>query len=110
MMACRASQAGNLRQCPGCPPRRAHDSRCKSQASGRQERSYRGDRRRAVDRLGLRQDFRALGAERSPISTTKPRNYVEPLARELETPIFMPLDVRTSGQMEAVFDQAANSF
>jgi len=32
-----------------------------------------------------------------------------PLARELEAPIFMPL-VRTSGQMEGVFDQAANFF
>jgi len=33
-----------------------------------------------------------------------------PLARELEAPIFMPLDVRTSGQVEGVFDQAANFF
>ena len=34
----------------------------------------------------------------------KARAYVEPLARELEPAIFMPLDLRTEGSMEAVFD------
>jgi enoyl-[acyl-carrier protein] reductase I len=33
----------------------------------------------------------------------KARPYVEPLARELEAPIFMPLDVRQEGSLEAVF-------
>jgi Enoyl-(Acyl carrier protein) reductase len=33
----------------------------------------------------------------------KAKKYVEPLARELETPVLMPLDAR--GQMEAVFDR-----
>ncbi len=50
--------------------------------------------------------FRAFGAE---IAVTylndKARKYVEPLARELEAPILMPLDVRVPGQMEAVFEQ-----
>jgi len=35
----------------------------------------------------------------------KAKKFVEPLARELEAPIFMPLDVMTPGQMEAVFDE-----
>ena len=34
----------------------------------------------------------------------KAKKYVEPLARELEAPIFMPLDVHAPGQMEAVFE------
>ena len=55
--------------------------------------------------------FRALGAELAvTYLNDKAKKYVGPLARELEAPIFMPLDERTSGQMEAVFDQAANSF
>lgn len=35
----------------------------------------------------------------------KAKKYVEPLARELESPIVMPLDVRAPGEMEAVFDR-----
>jgi enoyl-[acyl-carrier protein] reductase I len=35
----------------------------------------------------------------------KAKKYVEPLARKLEAPILMPLDVRTDGQMEAVFER-----
>jgi enoyl-[acyl-carrier protein] reductase I len=35
----------------------------------------------------------------------KAKKYVEPLARELEAPILMPLDVRAPGQMEAVFER-----
>jgi len=34
----------------------------------------------------------------------KARPHVEPLAKELEAPIFMPLDVSVPGQLEAVFD------
>ena len=33
----------------------------------------------------------------------KAKKFVEPLARELQAPILMPLDVGASGQMEAVF-------
>jgi enoyl-[acyl-carrier protein] reductase I len=35
----------------------------------------------------------------------KARTYVEPLARELESPIFERLDVQQPGQLEAVFDR-----
>jgi enoyl-[acyl-carrier protein] reductase I len=55
---------------------------------------------------GCAKAFRALGAE---IAVTylneKAKKYVEPLARELESPILMPLDVRTPGQLEAVFER-----
>jgi enoyl-[acyl-carrier protein] reductase I len=40
----------------------------------------------------------------------KAKRYVEPLARELEAPIMMPLDVRTPGEMEAVFDHVAQKW
>src|SRR3979409_490445 len=55
---------------------------------------------------GCAKAFRALGAE---VAVTylndKAKKYVEPLARELDAPIMMPLDVRTPGQMEAVFQR-----
>jgi enoyl-[acyl-carrier protein] reductase I len=54
---------------------------------------------------GCAKAFRALGAELAvTYLNDKARKYVEPLARELEAPIFMPVDVRTSGQLEAVFE------
>ena len=40
----------------------------------------------------------------------KARPYVEPLARELEAPIFMPLNVQQEGQLEAVFDQVRQTW
>jgi enoyl-[acyl-carrier protein] reductase I len=50
--------------------------------------------------------FRALGAD---VAVTylneKSKKYVEPLARELEAEIFMPLDVMVPGQMESVFEK-----
>ena len=53
---------------------------------------------------GCAKAFRALGAE---VAVTylneKAKKYVMPLARELESPIVMPLDVNEPGQMEAVF-------
>ncbi len=53
---------------------------------------------------GCARAFRALGAE---VAVTylndKARKYVEPLARELEATIFMPLNVGVDGEMEAVF-------
>jgi enoyl-[acyl-carrier protein] reductase I len=58
---------------------------------------------------GCAKAFRALGAE---VAVTylneKAKKFVEPLAKELESPIFMPLDVTASGQMEAVFDRIKN--
>jgi enoyl-[acyl-carrier protein] reductase I len=53
---------------------------------------------------GCAKAFRALGADLAvTYLNDKAKKFVEPLARELEAPIFMPLDV--IGQMEAVFDK-----
>jgi enoyl-[acyl-carrier protein] reductase I len=55
---------------------------------------------------GCAKAFRALGAQ---VAVTylneKAKKYVEPLARELDAPILLPLDVRTPGEMEAVFER-----
>jgi len=55
---------------------------------------------------GCAKAFRAFGAE---VAVTylndKAKKFVEPLARALEAPIFMPLDVSVTGQMEAVFER-----
>ena len=55
---------------------------------------------------GCAKAFRAFGAELAvTYLNDKAKKYVEPLARALEAPIVMPLDVRTPGQMEAVFER-----
>jgi enoyl-[acyl-carrier protein] reductase I len=55
---------------------------------------------------GCAKAFRALGAQLAvTYLNEKAKPYVEPLARELEAPILMPLDVRVPGQMEAVFQR-----
>jgi enoyl-[acyl-carrier protein] reductase I len=55
---------------------------------------------------GCAKAFRALGSELAvTYLNDKAKKYVEPLARELEAPIFMPLDVNVPGQMEAVFER-----
>ncbi len=60
---------------------------------------------------GCAKAFRALGAELAvTYLNDKAKPYVEPLARELEASIVMPLDVRTAGQMEAVFDRIAKEW
>jgi enoyl-[acyl-carrier protein] reductase I len=55
---------------------------------------------------GCAKAFRELGAE---VAVTylneKAKPYVEPLARELEAPIFLPLDVAKPGELEAVFER-----
>jgi len=60
---------------------------------------------------GCAKAFRALGAE---VAVTylndKARKYVEPLARRLDSPIVMPLDVNVPGQMEAVFERIADEW
>ncbi len=60
---------------------------------------------------GCAKAFRALGAE---VAVTylndKARKYVEPLAQELEAPIFMPLDVGVDGQLEALFDRLTSQW
>jgi enoyl-[acyl-carrier protein] reductase I len=40
----------------------------------------------------------------------KARGYVEPLARKLEAPIFLPCDVAQPGQLEAVFESVAKEW
>jgi enoyl-[acyl-carrier protein] reductase I len=53
---------------------------------------------------GCAQAFRAFGAELAiTYSGDKAKPYVEPLARELGAPIFLPCNVREPGQLEAVF-------
>ncbi len=55
---------------------------------------------------GCAKAFREAGAELAVTwLNEKARNYVEPLARELEAPISGALDVAVPGQLEAVFDQ-----
>jgi enoyl-[acyl-carrier protein] reductase I len=55
---------------------------------------------------GCAKAFRALGADLAvTYLNDKAKKYVEPLARELEAPIMLPLDVRAPGQMEAVFER-----
>jgi len=60
---------------------------------------------------GCARAFRAFGAE---VAVTylndKARRFVEPLAKVLEAPIFMPLDVQKPGEMEAVFDRIAKEW
>jgi enoyl-[acyl-carrier protein] reductase I len=60
---------------------------------------------------GCAKAFRAFGAELAvTYLNDKAKKYVEPLARELEAPIFMPLDVNVTGQMEAVFERIAKEW
>ena len=55
---------------------------------------------------GCAKAFRAFGAELAvTYLNDKAKKYVEPLAREIEAAILMPLEVRTPGEMEAVFDR-----
>jgi enoyl-[acyl-carrier protein] reductase I len=55
---------------------------------------------------GCARAFRALGAE---VAVTylneKAKRFVEPLAQQLESKIFVPLDVMVSGELEAVFER-----
>jgi enoyl-[acyl-carrier protein] reductase I len=60
---------------------------------------------------GCAKAFRALGSELAvTYLNEKAKKYVEPLARELDAPIVMPLDVRVQGQMEAVFERIADDW
>jgi enoyl-[acyl-carrier protein] reductase I len=53
---------------------------------------------------GCARAFRRLGAELAiTYLNDKAKPFVEPLAREIDAPILMPLDVRVEGQTEAVF-------
>lgn len=55
---------------------------------------------------GCAKAFRELGAELAITYTgEKTRTYVEPLARELGAPVFMPLDVTRPEDIQAVFGE-----
>lgn len=55
---------------------------------------------------GCAKAFRELGAELAITYTgDKTRTYVEPLARELGAPVFMPLDVTRPEDIQAVFGE-----
>lgn len=55
---------------------------------------------------GCAKAFRGLGAVLAvTYLNDKAKPFVEPLARELEAPILMPLDLRIEGQLEAVFER-----
>jgi enoyl-[acyl-carrier protein] reductase I len=55
---------------------------------------------------GCAKAFRALGADLAvTYLNDRARKHVEPLAQELEAPIFTPLDVSVEGQMEQVFER-----
>ncbi len=54
---------------------------------------------------GCAKAFHELGAELAiTYLNEKARDYVEPLAKELDAPIFMQLNVSQTGELEAVFD------
>jgi len=60
---------------------------------------------------GCAKAFRELGADIAiTYATEKSKSYVEPLARELQAPIFMPLDVARAGDLEAVFERIGNEW
>jgi enoyl-[acyl-carrier protein] reductase I len=55
---------------------------------------------------GCAKAFRALGADLSvTYLNEKAKKHVEPLAKALESPIFMPLDVMVEGETEKVFER-----
>jgi enoyl-[acyl-carrier protein] reductase I len=60
---------------------------------------------------GCAKALRELGAELAITHrNAKARPYVEPLARALDAPIFMPLDVSVEGELEALFETIARQW
>ena len=60
---------------------------------------------------GCAKAFRELGADLAiTYINEKTKTYVEPLAKELGAPIFMPLDVATPGMLEAVFERIGSEW
>ena len=54
---------------------------------------------------GCAKAFRELGADLAlTYLSEKARPHVEPLARELDAALFLPLNVAVEGELEAVFD------
>ena len=55
---------------------------------------------------GCAKAFREVGAELAvTFLNDKAKPYVEPLAKELEAAMFLPMDVSKAGEVEAVFDR-----
>src|SRR4029077_17591110 len=53
---------------------------------------------------GCAKAFHAFGAEVAiTYLNEKAKRSVEPLAKELQAPLFLPLDVQRAGELEAVF-------
>jgi len=60
---------------------------------------------------GCARAFHELGADLAvTYLNDKARPYVEPLAKEVEAALFLPLDVSVSGQLEAVFEKVAQKW
>lgn len=60
---------------------------------------------------GCARAFRALGAELAiTYLNEKAKPHVEPLARQVEAPIFLPMDVSVPGQLETVFDRIGQTW
>lgn len=60
---------------------------------------------------GCARAFRALGADLAmTYLNDKAKPHVEPLAREVEAALFMPLDVSQAGQIEAVFERITETW
>ncbi len=60
---------------------------------------------------GCAKAFRELGADLAiTYLNDKARPYVEPLAKSLEAPLFLPLDVSQPGQLETVFEAIARQW
>ena len=54
---------------------------------------------------GCAKAFRELGADVAiTYLNEKAKRHVEPIARELQAPLFLPLDVSTAGQLDTVFE------
>src|SRR4030088_1491675 len=55
---------------------------------------------------GCAKAFRALGADLAvTYLNDRAKKHVEPLAKALEAPLFMPMDVMVEGQTEQVFER-----
>jgi enoyl-[acyl-carrier protein] reductase I len=60
---------------------------------------------------GCAKAFRAFGADLAiTYLNDKAKPYVEPLAKEVEASIFLPLNVQVDGQLEAVFETIAKQW
>lgn len=60
---------------------------------------------------GCAKAFRAMGAELAvTYLNDKARPHVEPLARQFDAPLLMPLDLLREGELEAVFERIATEW